>query len=452
MMKRCLVGVLALPAAMAWWDGGHYISGAIARRTLIEQGHSEAVEWIEKILALDPEDYANHSSFLTAPTWMDDIRSTYTGSTQSPPRESVRTWDSNHFMNIPIENDCKGECLIGKDSLTPYLALGLNHIDVPLAGALTHMAPEGGKRHPGNGMVWATQLHLRWLFHLMGDSHMPFHMTGLWHRGLWECPPAVDCTWGWCSQCKEFPERPDAEEGKTYLLRDHHCNGGNYIYVEYDRENWPQGMPIVSSNNLHGFWDSMGGFAQSRANTISDEEKEALASDVMEQYPFGEMSKKYNIWNNNWTLRRDVYPYVFTVSAIGAEEDIDENGNRWYGFMGVDAKQHLCLNQMGQSYCSQNRQIFLSEEYRQFAERASKRLVALAGYRLADALLRVYEGLPPRLLSDIQERYDALDFECEEGSGCTCEVCEECKDSNGATSLMALSAGLLATTALSAAI
>lgn len=242
-MKLVLVVIvgLLLPAslAQAWNLGGHMTTGAIAYNRLMEtdpaavdqileilKSHPDYDEW-EHIIHDIPEPYQDRVIFMMAARWPDDVRGE---------DEDRGTW---HYINhpyspdgIPTPNGPPG----GQEDLYFAYRLNLQIIEA-------------------NGSDSAKAVALCWLFHLMGDSHMPLHVAELFSN--------------------TFPEGE---------------NGATRCYIK--------ATAGADSISLHQFWD---GLVQGSSRTRNVAIKARVISNA---YPAASLSELESVFNETDFARK----------------------------------------------------------------------------------------------------------------------------------------------------
>jgi hypothetical protein len=135
--------------ARAWDPLGHMLVGQIAYDNLTPAAKKDLDELVARFSEKDKPD--SPYTFVTAPCWMDDIRS----------REEMRPFAPWHYVNLPFTAE---GLPIPDPSVGPNVVNGIQKAEAILTGAQTD---------PAIDKDMATMI----LIHLVGDIHQPLHTT-----------------------------------------------------------------------------------------------------------------------------------------------------------------------------------------------------------------------------------------------------------------------------------
>lgn len=157
----CVVGLqLVAVSAGAWWDGGHMVVAEVALKHLDPSARRQAEELVKTFA----EFYPNHSTFLTAATWMDYVRQ----------QGGLSGFDSWHYTDIPYDpdsvlSDCQKQKLVG--------ASEASDVRGAIKSAVTTLTRDRSSRFEKAFMLYV-------LLHTVGDIHMPCHTCSRFTKEL----------------------------------------------------------------------------------------------------------------------------------------------------------------------------------------------------------------------------------------------------------------------------
>jgi hypothetical protein len=140
---------LCISQARAWDPLGHMLVGQIAYDNLTPEAKTRIDELIARFNAKDKPDAPY--TFVTAPCWMDDIRS----------RPAMKPFGVWHYVNLPFTAEGTP---IPDPSAGPNAINGIQKAQAIITGAQTD---------PAIDKDMATMI----LIHLVGDIHQPLHAT-----------------------------------------------------------------------------------------------------------------------------------------------------------------------------------------------------------------------------------------------------------------------------------
>lgn len=267
-MKRyslALVALLALSpqAGLAWNAAGHRLSAEIAWQQLDAATHAKLARLLrahpdyERWLARGKGDSPEHSAFVEASTWADEIRRDrrfYHAENEAPTALLAgfpdmarhRRW---HFANRPLAHAAHDRPEESQQKDKGELEARLTSLHKTVS-------------HP-RGDLGARAYALPWLIHLVGDAHQPLHVVSRY----------------------DAAGRGDA--------------GGNMLSVITPFH------PHLSPMNLHAYWDDLPGAPWLRGTRL-----EAAARALRELYPAPDETGTPQQWlQESWQIARDsAYP------------------------------------------------------------------------------------------------------------------------------------------------
>jgi len=270
---KLLIGYLLLITVfsnnvLAWSQEGHFLVAQIAYDQLSNQTLQKIQDDLEGFRSF----YPKYSDLLTSSVWPDMIR--FRGI------ETFTTW---HYIDIPYNPD--------NITLPDNIVNGTN-VRWALQQSLDFLKSKKD--------VWGRNFYLRFLLHLAGDVHQPFHNAEYFSN-----------------------DYPNGDEGGNRVKI-----WNNYRYT-----------------NLHKFWDSAGGlFTKKFHYPLTNNETEYIkekAQELVKKYP---ICPKYDFNFNEWSDESNkiatefAYPdalenrnltsdYIVTTRKI-SEEQIVKAGHR----------------------------------------------------------------------------------------------------------------------------
>lgn len=335
-----LAVLLQLAVASAWWPEPHMLTGEIARQRL---SASEA-SLLDALLAESAAAFPETSDLTTAPVWMDVLKCAGPGFRCNTTRPSAITaFSAWHYANLPYNPDAvalTAEQLEGwrEQPSAPWA----------LAQAVFTLARSQSR--------WAMNFMLRMLLHAAGDLHQPLHAVALY-------------TGANSSASEQWGLHPDGDRG------------GNAERIEYTADELSTDLLEVhrlrNLTTLHAFWDSGGALYVADVFPLSADARGRLqqeAARLTALYPPGAaaFAGRYDGGAASeacWDEARQAASHGSLSScpfAAWVEESHDVAVAKAYaGFV------------VGEP---------LSEAYVAQAQAVAEQQIALAGYRLADAL------------------------------------------------------------------
>lgn len=163
------IAAALLGSAHAWWDNGHMMVGEVASQLM----DPVDVKTLESVLAHWDEDFPNTSEIASAAIWPDLVRcnkiSTSCSAATTPSFTMMEAW---HYVNLPLNvNGTKwGD-----------IDVGLELFNAPFKGSLGQAADILSRTmttFSTTKSLWAANLALRNLVHIVGDLHQPLHTVG----------------------------------------------------------------------------------------------------------------------------------------------------------------------------------------------------------------------------------------------------------------------------------
>jgi len=139
--------------AFGWWDGGHMLVAQIAK----EQLEPEVLEKVEALLETFGDHYPNHTTMLTAATWLDYVRLT----------GGLAGFDRWHYTNTPFDPD---GVLSEIEREKIIAASGASNVAFAINSAITTLKSSRSSN-------FEKSLMLNVLLHCVGDIHNPLHCT-----------------------------------------------------------------------------------------------------------------------------------------------------------------------------------------------------------------------------------------------------------------------------------
>lgn len=205
LVASTLLGAAAqLPSVHGWWDNGHMLVGEVASQLMSPEDRAT----IENVLTHWEDEFPNTNTITTAAIWPDLIRcnkiSTSCSAATTPSLTMMEVW---HYVNLPMNVN---------GSKWNDVEIGLDLFNAPFKGSLGVAADFLDKTMTSfatTKSIWAANLALRNLVHIVGDLHQPLHTVG----GVSDTNPNGD-------------------------------QGGNLYKF----------APPCAHSNLHALWDSVG--------------------------------------------------------------------------------------------------------------------------------------------------------------------------------------------------
>ncbi|EZG59050.1 s1/P1 nuclease [Gregarina niphandrodes] len=364
----CFVG------ALGWWDGGHTLVAAVAKRLLEQGGASDVIATVDNMLLREASVWADYSSLPRVATWADKIKETTSERCEGETRcDGNGVFSNIHFVDQPIR-------LYGPDeqfeeatwtSLQETLLHNVSYVNgyTTLNEAMKVVInPDGGVLDANRGTLWSQDLAVRLITHLVGDLHQPLHGIALFDPALCGATDdTVPCT------------QNDA--------------GGNGIGLDWT--NVKNYKAMADSINLHGLWDSMCQYAQWDATDLTLDQIDDEADKLIARFPTQFFKDKKVDLGWDWeTGTETVLHEDLLIATSGRVEDqqikFGENDHaRLY--------PSTMLVSTPNSDGKKNLTLALTDEYIDWCSELSQERVTLGGYRLAAVLKQIAVSRPDEL-------------------------------------------------------